>query len=374
MGSIHPTASGRFRVRWRDQNGDSQSKTLPTRSQAARYLKLVEGQVAAGTFRSGRAGRIRLEDWIAECRAVDFALEPSTVRIEALAATKLTEALGNILLSNLEDSDIEHYIADRLQNGAAAASVAIEYRCLRKWLNRAVAKDRITKNPCGTVKSPKGESVEMRFLNMDELVALAEAMPERYQAWAYTMGLVGLRWSEAVGLRRKSVKMLQRRLEVVEQLVYEREVGFVRKNSLKTKASRRTITLGSPLLEILGEHIGKFSLPGDDGLVFPNRLGNPMGNSVFRARVFKPALKEAGLDPSIRIHDLRHTAVALAIASGAHPAAIQRRLGHSSITVTLGTYGHLFPELDEQLADSLGSSLRVALTAQRDVVHIGKAG
>jgi integrase len=47
---------------------------------------------------------------------------------------------------------------------------------------------------------------------------------------------------------------------------------------------------------------------------------------------------------------LRHTSVALAIAAGAHPKAIQTRMGHSSINVTLDRYGHLLPELDEAIA------------------------
>lgn len=58
-----------------------------------------------------------------------------------------------------------------------------------------------------------------------------------------------------------------------------------------------------------------------------------------------------------RIHNLRHTSVALAIAEGAHPKAIQVRMGHSSISVTLDRYGHLFPELDEAIATSFGERL-----------------
>ena len=61
-----------------------------------------------------------------------------------------------------------------------------------------------------------------------------------------------------------------------------------------------------------------------------------------------------------RFHDLRHTSVALAIAEGAHPKAIQTRMGHSSINVTLDRYGHLFPELDEALAQSFGERLAAA--------------
>ena len=58
------------------------------------------------------------------------------------------------------------------------------------------------------------------------------------------------------------------------------------------------------------------------------------------------------------MHDLRHMPAAPAIASGAHPKAIQERLGHSTITVTLDRYGYLFPALDEELADRLDALAR----------------
>lgn len=55
----------------------------------------------------------------------------------------------------------------------------------------------------------------------------------------------------------------------------------------------------------------------------------------------------------MRFHDLRHTAAGLMVGANVHPKVIQNRLGHSSITVTLDTYGHLLPSLDEEVADSL---------------------
>ena len=70
-------------------------------------------------------------------------------------------------------------------------------------------------------------------------------------------------------------------------------------------------------------------------------------------RHFKPAVRRAGLPDETRFHDLRHTCAALLIALGAHPKAILERLGHSSITVTLDRYGHLFPSLDEALTAGL---------------------
>ena len=63
-----------------------------------------------------------------------------------------------------------------------------------------------------------------------------------------------------------------------------------------------------------------------------------------------------GIATGLRIHDLRHTAVALAIAAGAHPKEIQELCGHSSITTTLNVYGHLFESLQDRLADRLGET------------------
>ncbi len=54
-----------------------------------------------------------------------------------------------------------------------------------------------------------------------------------------------------------------------------------------------------------------------------------------------------------RFHDLRHSYAAMLIAEGGHPRAIMERLGHSTITVTLDTYGHLFPSLEQRLDDAL---------------------
>jgi len=63
----------------------------------------------------------------------------------------------------------------------------------------------------------------------------------------------------------------------------------------------------------------------------------------------------------VRFHDLRHTCAALLMAEGAHPRAVMERLGHSSITVTLDRYGHLFPHLEESLTADLERSRALAL-------------
>ena len=78
--------------------------------------------------------------------------------------------------------------------------------------------------------------------------------------------------------------------------------------------------------------------------------------------------------PDLRWHDLRHTAVALAIANGAHPKSIQERMGHSSITVTLDRYGHLFPSLGAAVADGLEASYQASLVDASHHAAISQLG
>ena len=72
----------------------------------------------------------------------------------------------------------------------------------------------------------------------------------------------------------------------------------------------------------------------------------------FHARGWRPATRAASLD-SLRIHDLRHTAVALWIAAGANPKEVAARAGHASVSFTLDRYGHLYPEADTALRGRL---------------------
>jgi integrase len=97
----------------------------------------------------------------------------------------------------------------------------------------------------------------------------------------------------------------------------------------------------------------------ESDLVFPGRRGQHMRHGNFLRRYFRPdvqGLVEAGhwlaKLGSLRFHDLRHTCASLLIAEGVNPKAIQEQLGHSSITVTLDIYRHLYGTEREKVADA----------------------
>jgi integrase len=125
-------------------------------------------------------------------------------------------------------------------------------------------------------------------------------------------------------------------------------LGFV-ENEPKTKSSRRKITLPQLVLEALQQHkMNQDAMKQKAGekwknldLVFPNTVGNYQ-EANYRQKMFLGFLKEAEL-PSMRLHDLRHSATTILLSQGVNAKVVQEILGHSSITMTLGIYGHVLP-------------------------------
>ncbi|WAX79512.1 tyrosine-type recombinase/integrase [Streptomyces sp. KMM 9044] len=109
---------------------------------------------------------------------------------------------------------------------------------------------------------------------------------------------------------------------------------------------RRSVPIPRFLAEELKPHVeGR----DEDELLFTAPQGGPLRARNFRQRLFAPAVVKAGPGHlKVTPHKLRHTAASLAIASGADVNVVQTMLGHKSATLTLDTYGHLFPDrLDE---------------------------
>jgi integrase len=90
-------------------------------------------------------------------------------------------------------------------------------------------------------------------------------------------------------------------------------------------------------------------------LVFTTPIGTPLDASNVNKR-FKALLKAAGLPP-MRVHDLRHTCASLLLVQGVHPRLVMEALGHSQISLTLDTYSHVIPALNEDVARQMNAVL-----------------
>ena len=133
----------------------------------------------------------------------------------------------------------------------------------------------------------------------------------------------------------------------------------------KTKRSRRVIALDAGTVAAFRAHRERRDRERayaqdvlvESGYVFVREDGTAMDPDRI-SHLFRVAVDAAGV-PKIRLHDMRHTAASLALAMGIHPKVVSERLGHSSVAITLDTYSHLTPGLQEEAAARLGEIIDI---------------
>lgn len=188
-----------------------------------------------------------------------------------------------------------------------------------------------------------------------------------YYVLFYTDLFTGLRRSELLALRWCYVDLDMATLSVVETLhqLHNREFVF---GQPKSKRGRRQIALSPSLALLLRQHkaeqeaaqklLGLELSPRD--LVFSQLDGSPLQpDSITQA--FTRLARSIGLR-GVRFHDLRHTHATLMLRQGVHPKIVSERLGHSTVAITLDTYSHVLPGLQEAAAQRFEESLQMAPT------------
>ena len=328
-----------------------------------------------GMHISPREGERRVRDVYAIWRETRWpGLEPkTTARYEQVWRTYLEPSFGNRKLNTVSRELVRRYFAELATSGKAAGTVRKIHAVLSAMLTEAVELGYLRVNPCTRVRGlPRAARREMLFLSADEVHRLAQGITPYYRDLVYTAAFTGLRASELVGLRWRNVDLLHRTLTVDETI---KEVGGRLVFGPTKTHEQRTIALPRFLCDLLEER----GVGDADALVFPGPKGGPMRHSLFYRRHFKPAVRcVLPLKSALRFHDLRHTCAALSIAAGAHPKLISARLGHSTIQITLDRYGHLFPSMEEALAEDLDaafveSAARRTGYGARPVVPLGSA-
>ncbi|UXA12388.1 site-specific integrase [Mycobacterium sp. SMC-8] len=199
---------------------------------------------------------------------------------------------------------------------------------------------------------PEPTEAERRYLTHAELARLAGHCG-RFQTLTLVLGYCGLRFGEAVALRRKHVG--DRVLTIRSSATHVTGKGIVETSTKTGKV--REVPVPEPVWERL-----QAELPDDpDALVFSSRKGGYLPLGEYRW-VFDKACTEAGIDGLVP-HGLRHTTASLAISAGANVKAVQRLLGHASATMTLDRYAKLFDDDLAGVAKALGDAARAAAAA-----------
>ncbi|MCA1701923.1 MAG: site-specific integrase [Actinobacteria bacterium] len=345
--------SGSYIAGYRDPLGKQRSKSFRTKAEAKAFLASVESSKQRGDWTDPRRGKVKFGEFAAKWLGTTVHLKPSTrTSYELLLRLHVLPYFEDAPLGQIERVHIQAWIADLMKKGAGAGTVRNAYRMLARVLGEAESSRMITRNPATKIPLPKSERQEMHVLTPEEIDRLADTVYPRYRALILMAGFTGLRWGELAGLKVEHLDLLRGVVHVKQSLT---EAGGGRVEIVPTKTGEhRTVPLPKFLCKVLAEQLSLY--PSKERWVFSPRDGGPMRHSNFLSRHFKPALIAAGLNGKVRIHDLRHSAASIAIASGANVKQVQQMLGHASATVTLDTYSHVFPSLAEQLRQKMNDA------------------
>ena len=334
----------RWRARYRGPDGLIRSKSFATKVDAQRWLTDQLSRIDRSTWVTPEHGQVAWRDYSEQLLAGRVHLAARTVETDGLCHRRAVEWIGDVQLARLTP-ELLRRMTSELSERYAPETVARTMRWVRLTLNQAVRDRRIVSSPAEGVRLPRARPSAMRLLDGAEVASLAAALPERYGSLAVVAAYTGLRWGELAGLRVGDLDMLRRRLTVRSTLI-EASGQAPRLGPPKSKASGRTITLPAIVVDTLARHLEGY--PPVDDMVWTTERGHLLRRGSF-GRIWRKAVAESVGAPC-RVHDLRHTHAAWLIADGEHPKAIQTRLGHGSISVTMDRYGHLMDGLDDQIA------------------------
>jgi integrase len=120
---------------------------------------------------------------------------------------------------------------------------------------------------------------------------------------------------------------------------------------------RATTTLKDHRKRQLEERVRLAGLWQDKSLVFPNQTGSLFNPSNLRNRSFKRIKARAGVRQDLRFHDLPHTCATLLLGEGINAKVVSEMLGHASVTITLNTYAHVLPGMQDSAIDAMEAVL-----------------
>ena len=398
--------NGRWQIRWRDAHGSIRYATFKTQKEAAAALHDREAAWRTGVTLTAD---IRLDQLADEWRESHLAIGlRASARMDYEAAlSRIVDYFGRRPLRSITPADIERFrnralvmireaktqrlnamikrsrdpIRQALVHGRQAEPLTDEeVSALRvkisasgeRTVNKAIGTMRtllkfaqgrgyVAINAASHVKKFKVDAHGDRPLDHAvftpyDISQLINAADEDWRSALSVAAFGGLRLGELLGLQWSDIELPRNRLLVRQQLV--EVTGELREP--KTRAGTRFVELPTFVMSELKKW--KLRCPnGQLDLCFPNSDGGPMDGRNFRNRVFYPALRRAKLR-RIRVHDLRHTAASLMIATGADLAAISRQLGHANVSITLATYTHFF----EKRGDS-GLGARMEALVQKEL-------
>lgn len=277
-------------------------------------------------------------------------------RYSGIIRKHLIPDLGKVSLTQLKPEHLQKHYTTKLNDGLSARTVRYHHALIHVALQTAVKWGLVSRNVADAADPPRIRRNDMQTWEEDDVNRFMEgAKDSPYYALFYTALFTGMRRSELLALHWQDVDLIYGQLYVNRSLHQLKDGSFIFTQPKSAKSSR-TIALTPSTILMLKEHQQQQKLERDmsgnpltdDDLVFSNLEGKPLRpNTITRAWTTLAAKCDLKV---IRLHDARHTHASLMLKQGIHPKVVQERLGHSSIQMTIDTYSHVAPGIQEAAA------------------------
>lgn len=354
-------AHGKYKYKWHTVHG--------TKRDAEVELTRILKQLDEGSYVNPSKITVKghLEKWLS-------AVEPNVSRktfvgYQEICDRHLIPAFGTIRLRKLSPEHLDTYYAEALcsgrldgKGGLTAQTVLHHHRILSQALERAVKWQLLGSNPAKAAEPPRVSKTEVRALDTDTLGTLLKAAKLTILYVPVLLAVTtGLRRGELLGLKWADVDLEAKTLRV------QRSVGRVRGSihvtPPKTEKSRRTVALPESTVAELQRHslsqkknkLRLGSVYVDEDWVFARQNGAIWSPDAFTGS-FRKLVRDSKLG-AIRFHDLRHTHATQLLKNGIFIKVVSERLGHSSIQITLDTYAHVLPGMQDEAAASINATM-----------------
>ncbi|WP_100487099.1 site-specific integrase [Sporolactobacillus pectinivorans] len=338
----------KLKADWEAQQAEREKETAGT--------SLTFGQFVTDDFLPMYSGSVR----------------PQTYRGRVAMIDKNFQLLWHFQLNRISPQDILNWRRQCQRSGFSSDYVRKIYGLCERIFAMAVKIHLIPTNPAAILKDFKikhDEPATLHFWTLSDFQKVADSFShaKMQDEWGLTilffMFISALRIGECQALEWSDIDFSNHYVAVNKTLIYRNAHDF-QATPPKTKASVRKVALSRDCLAQLKrwQERQKQSL-GDCRYVF-STTGIPMNRNAVEKLIRRKA-EEVGV-PRIRVHDLRHSSASLLIHQKADPLLIRDRLGHSDVKITLGIYGHLYPNRDQEVAEDLDGLVQLSASEKKN--------
>src|SRR5579859_872737 len=357
-GSVFQRKDGRWVVQLELGDGKRKFYYVKSQKEGIEKLRKAQRELEQGTLVTAPQQTVEqyLTYWLEEVHK--SSLKVSTyVKYRKVIHTYIVPALGNVKLEKLTPQHVQSLYNRKQKDGLSPKSIHGIHGVLHKALDNAVRWNLVARNVCEVVSPPRLVKPEIQSLTMEQAHKLLKSLRGNRLEMLLTLALTtGLRRGEILALRWADVDLEKQTVRVHRTVDYIGKFGYV-ETEPKTAAGSRTVVLASFVIDKLRQHRkeqlearlkagGKWE---DRDLVFTDLSGGYF-NPRYLDLLFHKVLAEAGL-PSMRFHDLRHSAATLLRGMGVDMKVLQEILGHSNFMITANIYSHVFLSMQE---DAMG--------------------